>query len=266
MKRASCLVNPRAGWEKSLKITPVAPGKTQNIAVVGAGPAGLAFATTAAERGHKVTMFEKDDKIGGQFNMAKLVPGKEEFFESLKYFERQLTLTGVDVKLNTVASAETLNGYDSVVVATGVLPRDVKIPVKEGTTKVKVLSYVDVLRHRVPVGKAVAVIGAGGIGFDVSDFLTHPVPEGTKHVEGPPAAEIDEATVNAFLDDWGIDKSVSKGGLLSKESTPEGLPIPRKVYLLQRKEGKLGKGLGKTTGWIHRSVIKKRGVEEIAGT
>jgi len=178
-KRASCLVNPIAGYESSLKIVPLSSTSSSSsskkrIAVVGGGPAGLACATTAARRGHDVTLFEKEGDIGGQFNMAKQVPGKEEFYETIRYFRRMLSLTNVNVKLNTVATAETLKEFDAVVLATGVLPRQVNIPQKgSGSGKVKILSYVDVLKHRAQVGNKVAVIGAGGIGYDVSDFLTH---------------------------------------------------------------------------------------------
>lgn len=275
-KRASCLVNPRACHETTLNALPVSSAEKQKIAVVGAGPAGLACATTAASRGHSVTLFEKEVAIGGQFNMAKLVPGKEEFYETLRYFKKMLQLHGVDVKLSTEASVESLKDFDAVVLATGVLPRRVKIPNKSTTAgRVNVVSYVDVLRHSAPVGKRVAVIGAGGIGFDVSDFLTHS--DDAHHVRpteaGVPPA-VDTEAVEHFLRDWGIDKSIEKGGLLGRpDIRREAPPIPataatpaaRKVYLLQRKEGKVGAGLGKTTGWIHRATLKKRAVEEMSG-
>ena len=222
-----------------------------------------------------MVLFEKDSQIGGQFNMAKRVPGKEEFFETLRYFGKLLTLSGVDVRLNTVADEKTLSGFDAVVLATGVLPRVVKIPHKTDC-KVNVVSYVDVLRHNAPVGKRVAVIGAGGIGFDVSDFLTHVhddedhvdpgsiPPEG--HAGGPPLHKVNTAAVSAFLKDWGIDTDIKTGGVYPrvKKDKSEVKPLvavtpiegkaARKVYLLQRKKGKIGAGLGKTTGWIHRMV------------
>lgn len=261
-KRASCLVNPIAGYESSLVITQVASEHVQSLAVVGAGPAGLAFATTAARRGHKVDLFEKDDKIGGQFNMAKRVPGKEEFYETLKYFQRQLQLTGVNVRLNTEVCDKDLLAYDAVVIACGVTPRDISLPVK--TDKVNVVSYVDVLKRNAHVGKRVAVIGAGGIGFDVCEFITHSsVGGGGGDCDGP-LPFVDKKTVDEFLSEWGIDKTISHGGLVQASSVPSIEPI-RKVYLLQRKPGKLGASLGKTTGWIHRSTLKKRHVEEVSG-
>jgi 2,4-dienoyl-CoA reductase (NADPH2) len=265
-KRASCLVNPIAGYEKTLVIKPVEPSLKKNIAVIGAGPAGLAFATTAARRGHVVTLIEKDSEIGGQLNMAKKVPGKEEFYETLRYFRKQLDLHGVNVKLNTVATPESLKGYDAVVVATGVVPRDVKLPVK--SNKVKIVSYLDVLRNNVPVGKSVAVIGAGGIGFDVSDFLTHAQTHAHtqthKNPDGSLADRVDPGAINEFLESWGIDKQNKAGGL-HKPDELEYSHSDRKIYLCQRKAGKLGAGLGKTTGWIHRTTMKKRGVVELDG-
>jgi 2,4-dienoyl-CoA reductase (NADPH2) len=264
-KRASCLVNPVAGYETSLIIKPVDPKLKRNVAVVGAGPAGLAFATTAARRGHHVTLFEKDSEVGGQLNMAKKVPGKEEFYETLRYYRKQLALTGVNVHLNTEATHDSLKLFDTVVVATGVLPRKVKLPNK-GTDagKVQVLSYIDVLRHNAHVGERVAVIGAGGIGFDVSDFLTHPHVTDTKShtkADGSLVDRIDENAVKEFLDTWGIDTAIENGGL----KKPDNPHIPRQIYLCQRKSGKLGVGLGKTTGWIHRTTMKKRGVIELDG-
>lgn len=172
-KQASCLVNPRAVYETTLSIKPVTEEKTRNVAVVGAGPAGLACATTAAERGHNVTLFERDHAIGGQFNMAKVVPGKEEFYETIRYFNKKLQLTGVDVRLGTEATAEELKKFHAVVLATGVVPRDIPLPVN--STRVQVVSYVDILKGKVKAGRRVAIIGAGGIGYDVAEFLTHGV-------------------------------------------------------------------------------------------
>jgi 2,4-dienoyl-CoA reductase (NADPH2) len=215
--------------------------------------------------------------------MAKRVPGKEEFFETLRYYGKQLPLAGVDLRLNTEASEETLAGFDAVVLATGVLPRDVKIPLASanktsGTCKVNVVSYVDVLRNNAHVGKRVAVIGAGGIGFDVSDFLTHvhgehegeaPLPGSNPpmgHSGGPPLPQVNQEAVSAFLKDWGIDTDIKTGGVTKRQkSVPGQAPAvrepsaaARKVYLLQRKKGKIGAGLGKTTGWIHRMVSAVR--------
>ena len=247
-KRASCLVNPRACYETELNYLPTAHKK--RIAVIGAGPAGLACATVAAQRGHEVTLFEAAQEIGGQFNMAKHVPGKEEFHETLRYFRRQLELTGVKVNLGArIAARELLaGGFDEVVLATGVVPRNPSIP---GQDHPKALSYVDVLLHGKPVGRTVAVIGAGGIGFDVSEFLSH---EGT-----PPSLDKD-----LFFQEWGVDTTFqAQGGIAGMK--PQIPPSPRKIYLLQRKTGKLGESLGKTTGWIHRSSLHHKKVEMIAG-
>lgn len=239
LKRASCLVNPRACYETELNFEPVTAAKS--IAVVGAGPAGLAFSVEAAKRGHKVTLIERAEEVGGQFNMAKRIPGKEEFDHSLRYFERQLELAGVTVQLGTEATAESLlaGGYDEVVLATGVSPR---VPQIDGIDHEKVLIYTDVLRHNAPVGKTVAVVGAGGIGFDVSEFLVQ---------DESPTLDL-----KAWQAEWGVDMTVSApGGLLPKQ--PE--PPARTVYLLQRKDEKLGKRLGKTSGWVHRtSLIDKQ--------
>jgi len=259
-EKVTCLVNPRAGFETSFHINNVSLKKKKNIAVVGAGPAGLAFSTTAASRGHSVTLFEKDKDIGGQFNIAKLIPGKEEFYETLRYFRKQIDLTGVNLRLSTEVSEKDLQSYDVVVVATGVIPRKVTIPNK--SSKVKVHSYIDVLKHGASVGQSVAVIGAGGIGFDTAEFLTHPLDSHSDSSFTGPKQQVDGELVKSFLEEWGVDTSVSRGGL---SPSPKSIPSQRKVYLLQRKKGKLGAGLGKTTGWIHRTTLKKRNVEEISG-
>lgn len=245
-KRASCLVNPRACFETELVYLPTADKK--RIAVVGAGPAGLACATVLAERGHVVDLFDAANEIGGQFNMAKQIPGKEEFFETLRYFKRRIEITGVALHLGQQVSAETLAAgkYAEVVLATGVKPRETKIP---GQDLPHVLSYIDVLLHKKPVGKRVAVVGAGGIGFDVSEYLVD---------EGHSPA-LDTAM---WMKEWGVgDPSAARGGIVK----PEVAAPARQVTLLQRKSTTVGKGLGKTTGWIHRAALKKKRVEMIAG-
>ena len=245
-KITSCLVNPRACHETLLNIIPSAT--RGRVAVVGAGPAGLAFATTAAQRGFEVTLFDSASEIGGQFNIAKQVPGKEEFFETLRFFGRQIELTGVKLALNHRVTAQelTAGGYAHVVLATGVSPRTPDI---EGINHPKVVGYLDVLRDKCAVGKTVALIGAGGIGFDVAEYLLH---SGTSPSQDPAK----------FFAEWGVDTSyATRGGL-----TPEHIEkSPRKVYLLQRKAKKVGDGLGKTTGWIHRTSLKNRQVEMLAG-
>jgi len=247
-KIASCLVNPRACHETELNYLPAE--KKKKIAVVGAGPAGLSFARVAALRGHRVTLFEKADGIGGLLRVAKQIPGKEEFREMLRYFEKQLELADVRVRLNTEASAESLaqEGYDEVVLATGVVPR---VPDIEGIGHSKVLGYEEVLTGKKEVGEKAAVIGAGGIGFDVAEFITH---------EGVSTAEDREV----FLREWGIDKDYQHPGGLFPNG-PQLHPPGRKVCLLQRKKSKMGKTLGKTTGWIHRANLMKRQVEMISG-
>ncbi|MEY4738600.1 MAG: hypothetical protein RL302_2919, partial [Pseudomonadota bacterium] len=245
-KITSCLVNPRACHETLLQVVPaVNPGR---VAVVGAGPAGLAFATTAAQRGFDVTLFDGAAEIGGQFNVAKQVPGKEEFYETLRYFGKQLELTGVKVQLGRKVSAQELvaAGYTQVVLATGVTPR---LPEMEGIHHPKVVGYLDVLRDKCVVGKTVALIGAGGIGFDVAEYLLH---EGT-------SPSLDKAK---FFAEWGVDTSYAQRGGLQPAHIEAS---PRKVYLLQRKASKVGDGLGKTTGWIHRTSLKNRQVEMVAG-
>ena len=247
-QRATCLVNPRAGYETELVY--VKTKKAKSIAVVGGGVAGLSAATVAASRGHDVTLFEASHEVGGQFNLAKVIPGKEEFHETIRYFKVQLEKTGVDVRLNTQVNREQLEreGFDEVIVATGVVPRALKI---EGSQAPQVLSYAEVLRGA-PVGDRVAVIGAGGIGFDVSEFLLKP-----PHQVQPQA-------VNEWKREWGVDLNpnyVSEGGMQSAEIEA---PI-REIYLLQRKKTPLGAGLGKTSGWVHRAQLKKHAVRMLRG-
>jgi 2,4-dienoyl-CoA reductase (NADPH2) len=243
-KLTSCLVNPRACHETELNYLPVT--QVRKIAVVGAGPAGLAAATVAAQRGHEVTLFDSASEIGGQFNIAKRIPGKEEFYETLRYFGRKLETTGVELRLNTRVKVDDLlgQGYDEVILATGIAPRTPTIP---GVDNPKVLSYLDVILARKPVGKSVAVIGAGGIGFDVSEYLVH---QGV-------ATSLDR---DAFWDEWGIDTQLeARGGVAGIKAHPHA--PARQVFLLQRKATKVGDGLGKTTGWIHRTGLKNKQVQ-----
>jgi len=245
-KITSCLVNPRACHE-TLMVERPATAK-EHIAVVGAGPAGLAFATTAARRGFEVTLFDAAPEIGGQFNVAKQVPGKEEFVETLRYYGKQLALTGVHLRLGQRVAAADLHGagFRHVVLATGVQPRRPDIP---GIDHPKVVGYLDVLRDKCAVGRQVALIGAGGIGFDVAEYLLH---EGT-------SPSLDTAK---FFAEWGVDMQYGARGGLQPAHIP---PSPRKLFLLQRKTSKVGDGLGKTTGWIHRTSLKNRGVEMVNG-
>ncbi|RUQ66847.1 NADPH-dependent 2,4-dienoyl-CoA reductase [Azospirillum doebereinerae] len=247
-KLASCLVNPRACHETELPFRPAATRK--RIAVVGAGPAGLGCASELAARGHDVHLFDAADEIGGQFNMAKLIPGKEEFHETLRYFRHRLDETGVTLRLGRRVNADELaaGGFDEVVLATGVVPRDPKIP---GQSHPMVLSYVDVLRGAKPVGRRVAVVGAGGIGFDVCEFLS----------QDGPSPSLDAAL---WRREWGVgDPAEARGGVAGIR--PHGVPAAREIVLLQRKAAKPGAGLGKTTGWIHRAQLKMKGVEALAG-
>ncbi|MFB7717811.1 MULTISPECIES: FAD-dependent oxidoreductase [unclassified Nocardia] len=245
MKTVSCLLNPRAGHETELKLLPTR--RTRRFAVVGAGPAGLSAAVSLAQRGHHVDLFEADDKIGGQFDIARRIPGKEEFSETVRYFTRQLEITGVNVHLNTRATAQQLieGRYDEVILATGVKPRIPNIP---GVDHPKVLTYAELVREGKPVGKKVAVIGAGGIGFDVSEFLT---------VEGHPSLKLDE-----WKEEWGVSDDPNARGFLT---APKPSPAAREVVLLQRKASSFGKDLGKTSGWVHRAAVKAKGVEQIGG-
>jgi 2,4-dienoyl-CoA reductase (NADPH2) len=245
---ASCLLNPRACRETELNYRPTPQSKS--LAVVGAGPAGLAFSCIAAERGHRVTLFEAAREIGGQFNMAKRIPGKEEFNETLNYFRRQLALREVALNLQTRATVERLAGFDEVILATGVTPRS---PGIDGLDHSKVLSYVEVLMDGASVGARVAIVGAGGIGFDMAEFLGHS-PDAWGGLSGP----------EAFAREWGIDMTLSaRGGVKGVRAEHE--PLAREIWLLQRKGSKPGKGLGKTTGWVHRLSLRKRGVRMLAG-
>jgi 2,4-dienoyl-CoA reductase (NADPH2) len=240
-QKASCMLNPRAGRETEIVLMPTL--RKRQVAVVGGGPAGLAAAAAYAERGDAVTLFEKGAELGGQFRLAMQIPGKEEFAEALRYYRRQLEIHGVDVRLNTAADPEALTGFDEVVVATGVVPR---VPAIPGIDHPKVVLYSDVLDGRVEVGKRVAVIGAGGIGVDVAHYLTHDPTE----------------TTADWLAHWGVgDPSLHAGGLTAPKSRE---PV-REVTLVQRKTSIIGKGLGKTSGWAHRAVLKQAGVTQVSG-
>ncbi len=246
-ERATCLVNPRACYETELIPQPLA--KKKSLAVVGAGPAGMAFALEASKRGHDVTLFEQSDELGGQFNIAKLIPGKEEFHSMLDYFKHQLQQSSVTIKTKTRAELDTLaeGGFDEVILATGVTPR---VPDIEGIEHPKVKTYLDVLKHKVPVGERVAILGAGGIGFDVGEYLTH---SGHSTTLRP----------DTWLKEWGVDKEYKhRGGLLSDREIE---PSPRQITMFQRKASKMGKGLGKTTGWIHRATLRDKKVDMVTG-
>jgi 2,4-dienoyl-CoA reductase (NADPH2) len=250
-KRASCLVNPMACYETELVLKKT--HKVKKLAVIGAGPAGLAFSVYAAERGHQVELFDKISEIGGQFNVAKQIPGKEEFYETLRYFKKQLNLYNVSVHLNNEQSANSLlaAGFDEVILATGIKPRKLEIKgLEEGFASNKVLSYLQVLRDKVEVGKKVAIIGAGGIGFDVATYLTE------KSLTDQP---------DKWLKNWGVDKAYNHdGALLNQADIPHHEPS-RHITLLQRKTSKVGKGLGKTSGWVHRANLVKHGVTMVPG-
>jgi len=250
--RASCLVNPFACYETELTLNKLDKNEqAKKLAVIGAGPAGLAFSVYAAQRGHQVTLFDKTSEIGGQFNIAKQIPGKEEFYETIRYFNKQLTLLNVQVHLNNEQSSEQLlvADFDEVILATGIKPRKLEI---EGIEHPNVLNYLEVLRDKVTVGKNVAIIGASGIGFDVAAYLVESGESLTKNLED-------------WLKNWGVDKSYQQSGALLaknlfKPKTPE-----RQITLLQRKATKIGKDLGKTSGWVHRANLLKNGVKMLSG-
>lgn len=252
-KTASCLVNPKACHETELVTQVLPPEDRLNIGVIGAGPAGCAFSIAAAEMGHAVTLYDQGTSIGGQFHMAKRIPGKEEFHETLRYFEHQLKVLNVNVQLETTVTHDGMKSkaMDKWIVATGVTPRDPQIP---GGDHPNVLSYIDVLKRNQPVGDRVAVIGAGGIGFDVAEFLLY-------HDKD---RRVQDVSVEEFWEEWGIDPDQSKRGGLSSDITHPKAP-KRQVHLMQRKKGKVGASLGRTTGWIHRATLKMGGVDTING-
>jgi len=249
MKLTSCLVNPRACHETELQYLPAKTVK--KVAVIGAGPAGMAAATVAADRGHDVSLFDASAEIGGQFNVAKTIPGKEEFHETIRYFNKKVETSGVKLRLNTLVDAELLaaEGFDEILLATGIHPRLPGIP---GIEHDKVLTYLDVLKEKKPVGQKVAIIGAGVIGFDTAEVLVH---------GDHPSPSLD---TGSFMQEWGVDLGAeARGGVAGMEAKVE--PSQREVYLIQRKTSKVGAGLGKTTGWIHRTVLKNKGVQMISG-
>jgi 2,4-dienoyl-CoA reductase (NADPH2) len=242
-KRATCLVNPMACYETELVSNPST--NIKNIAVVGAGMAGLSFAVTASERGHNVTVFEASEQIGGQFKLAAKVPGKEDFSETIRYFSNRVKMLNIKLKLKAHAKTDALGAFDEIVIATGVRPRKIDIPVEDPK---KVIAYDELLAGKKKAGKKVAVIGAGGIGFDVAEYLIS-----ENHSKNP---------IGSFIKEWNIDKSIEQpGGLLGNPF--KEIPSKREVTLLKRSKGKFGKNLGKTTGWIHRATLKKAGVKLI---
>lgn len=245
-KVTSCLVNPRACHETLMPVMPAAAPK--RLAVVGAGPAGLAFAVNAAARGHSVTLFDAQQEIGGQFNIAKQIPGKEEFYETLRYYRRMLDLHGVNLQLGQLVTADRLLEFDETILATGIAPR---MPAIAGITHPKVMSYLDVMRDKAPVGQRVAIIGCGGIGFDTAMYLSQPGVATSQNID-------------AFCREWGIDTTLQSAGGLRPEG-PQLEKSPRRIVMLQRKASKPGDGLGKTTGWIHRATLLARGVKMIPG-
>jgi 2,4-dienoyl-CoA reductase (NADPH2) len=246
-KIASCLVNPRACYETYFKELPTR--EVKKFAVIGAGPAGLAFATHAAERGHQVTLFDQQQEIGGQFNLAKRIPGKEEFYETLRYFQQRLETLKVEIKLGHRVDFATIKdqGFSAVILATGIIPRlPTDLP---GIDHPKVVSYIDTIMGRKKIGSRVAIIGAGGIGFDVAEFLLG---------EGEVSSSVE---VDKFWQEWGIDPDLkARGGVLATLPKESSVPVKRQLYLMQRKKGRVGAGLGKTTGWIHRLGLKKKHV------
>jgi len=248
MQVSSCIVNPRACHETILVHEPTT--EIKKIAVVGAGPAGLEAATVAAKRGHQVVLFEEKHELGGQFNMAKVIPGKEEYGQTIRYYDNMLKKYGVDLRLNTRAEEADLiaQGYDEIILATGVTPRTLEI---EGVHHPKVLDYVDVLYKNKSVGDKVAIVGAGGIGFDMAEYLAHDM-----------SHESVSLNTENYMKEWGVDMSYAKGGALAE--APQPLASPREIYLLKRSKGKHGKNLGKTTGWIHRSSLAMKEVKMLA--
>lgn len=245
MQRSSCIVNPRACHETELNYPPVTKPKT--IAVIGGGPAGMAASSICAERGHKVTLFEASDRLGGQFNMAKIIPGKEDYAETIRYFSKMMDKHGVTIHLNTTATEELIKDhqFDEVIVATGVTPRLVEF---DGSDRPEVLNYRDVLWDKKPVGNSVAIVGAGGIGFDVAEYLADDNPEVAHSIE-------------AYMKEWGVNMEyIEHGGI----TTAQPSPSPREIHLLKRSSGKHGKNLGKTTGWIHRASLKHKKVNMLS--
>ena len=245
-KKVSCLVNPRAGRETRLVLSPTRAAK--KVAVIGAGPAGLSAAVASAEKGHKVTLFESRDHVGGQFAIAARIPGKEEFHESIRYFRTQLAVKGVDVRLNTRASVEDLKEFDHVILATGVTPR---VPAIDGVDHPSVMTYAEAVRGEREIGHRVAVLGAGGIGFDVSEFLTTPT-----------GADSPSLNLKEWEQEWGVTEDLDTPGFLT---TPRPDAPLREVYMIQRKASRQGKSLGKTSGWVHRAAVKGKKVEQISG-